>query len=111
MAISLTPAALAHARKFVQGGNAVGLRFGIKRTGCSGWGYVVELAKDAQADDIAFDVEGLQVLIDAQSLPLVDGTRIDYVRNGINLEFAFDNPNATAQCGCGESFTTRTEAA
>jgi iron-sulfur cluster assembly protein len=111
VAISLTPAALAHARKFVQGGNAFGLRFGIKRTGCSGWGYVVELARGAQADDTAFDVDGLQVLVDAQSLPLVDGTRIDYVRNGINYEFAFDNPNATAQCGCGESFTTRTEAA
>lgn len=111
MAISLTPAALAHARKFVQGSNAIGLRFGIKRTGCSGWGYVVELAQAAQADDHVFDVEGLPVLIDAQSLPLVDGTRIDYVRNGINLEFTFDNPNATAQCGCGESFTTRTEAA
>lgn len=111
MAISLSPAALAHARKFVQGGNAPGLRFGIKRTGCSGWGYVVELAQATQADDTAFDVEGLQVLVDAQSLPLVDGTCIDYVRNGINYEFAFDNPNATAQCGCGESFTTRTEAA
>ncbi|PKM17027.1 MAG: iron-sulfur cluster assembly accessory protein [Gammaproteobacteria bacterium HGW-Gammaproteobacteria-2] len=111
MAISLTPAALDHARKFVSGGNATGIRFGIKRTGCSGWGYVVELAPAVQADDSVFDVEGLQVLVDAQSLPLVDGTRIDYVRNGINQEFVFDNPNATAQCGCGESFTTRTEAA
>src|SRR3546814_10808415 len=90
MAINLTPAALAHARKFVHGGNAIGLRFGIKRTGCSGWGYVVELAQAVRADDSVFDVDGLQVLIDAQSLPLVDGTRIDYVRNGINLEFTFD---------------------
>lgn len=111
MAISLTPAALAHARKFVNGGSAVGLRFGIKRTGCSGWGYVVELAKDVQADDAVFGIEGVQVVIDAASLPLVDGTRIDYVRNGINFEFTFDNPNATAQCGCGESFSTRIEAA
>ncbi|PIQ37066.1 MAG: Fe-S cluster assembly protein HesB [Lysobacterales bacterium CG17_big_fil_post_rev_8_21_14_2_50_64_11] len=111
MAISLTPAALEHARKFVQGGNAVGLRFGIKRTGCSGWGYVVDLAQAVQPDDTLFDVDGVQVLVDAHSLPLVDGTRIDYVRNGINREFVFANPNATAQCGCGESFTTRTEAA
>src|SRR3546814_20790251 len=78
MAINLTPAALAHARKFVHGGNAIGLRFGIKRTGCSGWGYVVELAQAVRADASVFDVDGLQVLIDAHSLPLVDGPRIDY---------------------------------
>jgi len=111
MAVTLTSAALAHARRFLHDTGALGLRFGVKRTGCSGWGYVVDLAREAAAGDTVFEVDGLRVLIDAESLPLVDGTEIDYVRSGLNQQFVFHNPRAVAECGCGESFTTDTRAA
>lgn len=107
MAIQLTPAALDRARKFVAGSpDAVGIRFGVKRTGCSGWGYVVDLAAGREPGDTEFEYEGLRILVDADSLPLVDGTEIDFVKQGLNHQFAFRNPNAAAECGCGESFTT-----
>ena len=107
MSIQLTPAAVARARHFVQADPAaVGLRFGVKRTGCSGWGYLVDVARTAAPEDRVFEQDGVKVLVDAQSLALVDGTTIDFVRRGLNQEFVFDNPNATAACGCGESFTT-----
>lgn len=107
MAITLTPAALERVRRFVAaepGGQ--GLRFGVKRTGCSGWGYVTDLAVDQRPDDTVFEVEGVKVFVDADSLPLVDGTEIDFQRQGLNHVFTFTNPQATAECGCGESFTT-----
>lgn len=111
MAVTLTPTALAHARRFLKDSEAAGLRFGVKRTGCSGWGYVVDVARNQQAGDTVFEVEGVRVLVDADSLPLVDGTEIDYVRSGLNQQFAFHNPRAVAECGCGESFTTDTRVA
>ncbi|MBB5016237.1 HesB/IscA family protein [Rehaibacterium terrae] len=107
MAITLTPAALDHVRRFLaRSPLAAGLRFGVKRTGCSGWGYVVDIADARREGDTAFEFEGVTILVDADSLPLVDGTRIDYVRQGLNHQFAFENPNVAAACGCGESFTT-----
>ena len=106
--ILLTPAALERVRQFIAGApSAVGLRFGVKRTGCSGWGYVVDLALERAANDRVFEQDGVHVLVDPESLPLVAGTRIDFVRRGLNAEFVFDNPNAKAECGCGESFTTQ----
>ncbi|HET6633277.1 MAG TPA: iron-sulfur cluster assembly accessory protein [Rhodanobacteraceae bacterium] len=84
---------------------AAGVRFGVKRTGCSGFGYRVELADSAGADDTRLEVDGVPLIIDAKSLPLVDGTVIDFKRQGINATFVFHNPNATGECGCGESFT------
>jgi iron-sulfur cluster assembly protein len=84
------------------------MRFGVRRTGCSGWGYLVEMADAIVADDSVFDLDGVRVLVDATSLPLVQGTKIDFVRQGLNAQFAFDNPNAADACGCGESFTTQT---
>jgi len=111
MAVTLTSAALAHAQRFLHGADAPGLRFGVKRTGCSGWGYVVDVAHAVGADDTIFEVDGVRVIIDADSLPLVDGTEIDYVRSGLNQQFVFRNPRAVAECGCGESFTTDTRAA
>jgi iron-sulfur cluster assembly protein len=111
MSIILTPAAQQRARQFLASQpQAVGLRFGVKRTGCSGWGYAVEIADAPRPDDTVFDVEGVQVLVDAGSLPMVDGTRIDFVRQGLNHAFVFENPNAKAACGCGESFTTEADA-
>ncbi|GIX34836.1 MAG: hypothetical protein KatS3mg126_0615 [Lysobacteraceae bacterium] len=107
MAITLTPAAQQRARQYLASRpEAVGLRFGVRRTGCSGWGYVVEVATEVGARDRVFEIDGLRVLVDEDSLARVDGTRIDFVRRGLNHEFVFENPNARAACGCGESFTT-----
>jgi len=112
MAITLTPAAFARVQRFVSSTPGVlGLRFGVARTGCSGWGYVADLARDQREGDTVFEQDGVRIYVDAQSLPLVDGTCIDFVRQGLSEVFAFDNPNATAECGCGESFTTRADAA
>ena len=107
MSITLTPAALDRARAYLAASpDRIGLRFGVRRTGCSGWGYVVDLAAHAEVGDTVFDVDGIRILVDAASLPLVQGTRIDFVRQGLNAQFAFENPNAEEACGCGESFTT-----
>ncbi len=105
----MTPAALERARSYLAANpGKVGMRFGVRRTGCSGWGYLVEMADAIVADDSVFDLDGVRVLVDATSLPLVQGTKIDFVRQGLNAQFAFDNPNAADACGCGESFTTQT---
>jgi iron-sulfur cluster assembly protein len=106
MAIELTPSAAARMRDFL-GKNpaAAGIRFGIKRTGCSGFGYTVDLASDLAVDDKVFELDGIKLVVDAKALPLVEGTRIDYTREGLNAAFVFHNPNAVAECGCGESFT------
>ena len=107
MAIHLTPAAFDRVRQFLAGdAAALGLRFGVKRTGCSGWGYEVELARDARDGDTIGEQDGVRIYVDATSLPMVDGTTIDFVRKGLNHEFVFENPNAAAACGCGERFTT-----
>lgn len=105
--IQLTAAAAARVASFVAGKpGAVGLRFGVKRTGCSGWAYTVDLADEVAADDTVFEQSGVRVVVDARSLPLVAGTEIDFARKGLNAEFVFRNPNVTGACGCGESFTT-----
>jgi len=110
MTISLTPAALARIRQFLAAApGALGLRLGVKRTGCSGFGYVVELAQHVQTDDRVCEQDGVKIYVDAYSEPLLNGTRIDFVRKGLNHEFSFINPNATAACGCGESFTVEME--
>ena len=107
MAITLTPAAHARVSQFVdRQPGALGLRFGVKRTGCSGWGYVTDLVTQAGADDSVFEQDGVRVYVDATSLPLVDGTAIDFAKQGLGEVFVFANPNAQAECGCGESFTT-----
>jgi iron-sulfur cluster assembly protein len=105
MAIQLTEAARQRMQDYLAKAGAVGVRFGVKRTGCSGYGYVVDVA-DAQHDgDIVFDLDGVRVLVDPKWLPFVDGTEIDFQRQGLNATFVFRNPNATGECGCGESFT------
>ena len=105
MSISVTPKAAQQIRKaLAKRGGGVGLRVAVKTSGCSGYAYALEFADAAQPDDLAFDSEGVQVLVDARSLPLVDGTQLDWVREGLNEGFKFHNPNATAACGCGESF-------
>ena len=112
MAVILAPAALDRVRDYlVQAPDAVGLRFGVKKTGCSGWGYLADLAREQRAEDTVFEQDGVRILVDAESLALVDGTEIDFLKQGLNEQFVFRNPNVTAECGCGESFTTKADAA
>jgi iron-sulfur cluster assembly protein len=105
MPISLTPAAAERVRSFMANrGKGVGLRLGVKQTGCSGFAYVVSYADDIGASDTVFDDAGVKVVVDAASLKYVDGTEIDFVRQGLNEAFKFRNPNVKGECGCGESF-------
>jgi iron-sulfur cluster assembly protein len=85
---------------------AVGLRFGVKKTGCSGFAYVVDLADQRHANDEVFESRGVRVYVDKDSLPMIDGTEIDYAKQGLGAQFVFRNPNVSGECGCGESFTT-----
>jgi iron-sulfur cluster assembly protein len=105
MPISLTPAAAERVRSFMANrGKGVGLRLGVKQTGCSGFAYVVSYADEIGARDTVFDDGGVKVVVDADSLRYVDGTEIDFVRQGLNEAFKFRNPNVKGECGCGESF-------
>ncbi|MBJ6980651.1 iron-sulfur cluster assembly accessory protein [Luteimonas sp. MC1572] len=107
MAIILAPAALERVKEFLAGApDALGVRFGVHRTGCSGWGYAVDLARDAREGDTVFEQDGVRIYVTADSLELVDGTEMDFTKNGLNEQFVFRNPNVAAECGCGESFTT-----
>lgn len=107
-AITLTPAALEHLQKTIaKRGKGVGMRLGIKKTGCSGFGYVIDVAETVESDDRVFSISpNLVVVVNSQSYPYVQGTTIDYVRKGLNSNFEFYNPNAKVTCGCGESFGT-----
>lgn len=106
MTIQLTTAARDRMRDFLaRSGAAAGVRFGIRRTGCSGFGYTVDLAESVGENDHVFDDDGVRLVVDAKWLPFIDGTEIDYQRQGLNANFVFRNPNATGECGCGESFT------
>jgi iron-sulfur cluster assembly protein len=107
MAISLTPAAAQRVRlQIAARGHGLGLRLGVKTTGCSGLSYVVNFADEAAPGDQVFESEGVQVYVDPTSLPALEGVRVDFVRQGLNESFRFENPNAKGECGCGESFTT-----
>lgn len=107
MAITLTDTAHARIRGYLDAEPAaIGLRFGVARTGCSGWGYKVDMARDTRADDQVFDAAGIAIHVDADSLSLVDGTEIDFIKQGLNEQFVFRNPNVAGECGCGSSFTT-----
>jgi iron-sulfur cluster assembly protein len=106
MAITLTPAAAERVLHFIaERGHGVGLRLGVRKTGCSGFAYVVNYADEIQGNDRLFSSQGVQVLVDADSLALIDGTEIDFVRHGLNEAFRFRNPNVRGECGCGESFS------
>ena len=112
MSIRLAPAALDRIRGFLAADpGALGLRFGVQKTGCSGWGYVADLARDERPGDTVFEDAGVRIFVDPDSLALVDGTRIDFVKQGLTEQFVFENPNVTAECGCGESFTTKADVA
>ena len=106
MSISVTPKAAAQINKALQKrGGGIGLRVAVKTSGCSGYAYALEFADTPAPQELSFDSEGVRLLVDPASLPLLDGTRLDWVREGLNEGFRFENPNASATCGCGESFT------
>jgi iron-sulfur cluster assembly protein len=105
MAISLTESAAQRVRTFLTArGHGAGLRLGVRKTGCSGFAYVVNYADEVRPDDLVFEDRGVKVYVDPSSLPLVDGTIVDFVKQGLNEAFRFRNPNVKGECGCGESF-------
>lgn len=106
MSISLTSAAADRVRSFLgRRGHGVGLRLSVKKTGCSGFAYVVNYADEIGADDVVFEDQGVKVIVDRASLDFIDGTEVDFVKQGLNEAFRFSNPNVKGECGCGESFT------
>ncbi|MEO1201831.1 MAG: iron-sulfur cluster assembly accessory protein [Pseudomonadota bacterium] len=105
MAISLTNTAAERVRNYLESrGKGVGLRLGVTQTGCSGYSYVINYADDIAANDVVFEDKGVKVVVDPDALELIDGTEVDFVKNGLNEAFSFRNPNVTGECGCGESF-------
>jgi iron-sulfur cluster assembly protein len=105
MAISLTNSAAERVQGYIlKRGHGVGLRVGVRKTGCSGYAYVIDYADAIGADDSVFEGGGVKVIVDAKSLELIDGTEVDFVRDGLNEAFKFRNPNVKGECGCGESF-------
>ena len=106
MAISLTEPAARRVRHFLDArGSGVGLRVGVKKTGCNGFAYVVNYADEITEADVVFEEKGIKVIVDPESLELIDGTEVDFVKEGLNEAFRFRNPNVTGECGCGESFS------
>jgi iron-sulfur cluster assembly protein len=106
MAITLTETAARHVLGFLsKRGKGVGLRLGVRTSGCSGMAYKLEFADETGPDDVSFESNGVTVLVDPRSLPYIDGMVLDYTREGLNEGFKFNNPNVKGSCGCGESFT------
>ena len=105
MAVTLTENAARHvAANLARRGKGVGLRVGVRTSGCSGLAYKIEYADDVRPEDTQFESHGVRVLIDPKSLAYLDGTELDFVREGLNEGFKFNNPNEKDRCGCGESF-------
>ncbi len=106
MAIQLTDVAADRVQNFLDNrGKGIGLRLGIKTTGCSGMAYVIEFVDELQDGDSVFESKGVKVVVDPKSLIFLDGTEVDFAKQGLNEGFQFKNPNAKDECGCGESFT------
>jgi iron-sulfur cluster assembly protein len=105
MSVKLTDAAADRVRSHLEKrGGGEGMRFGIKKSGCSGFAYVVDFADAVENDDNVYESKGVNVIVDTASLPFVDGTLIDFRREGLNEVFVYENPNVKSECGCGESF-------
>jgi len=106
MTVTVTNRAAEHVRNFMADeGKAFGLRLAVKPTGCSGYMYVVETAEEMRAHDRVFESHGIKIVVDTESLKYLRGTEVDFVREGLNEGFRFDNPNVSTTCGCGESFS------
>ena len=105
MAISLTRSAADRVRTHLdKRGTGIGLRLGVTQTGCSGYSYVINYADEIADSDVVFEDKGVKVVVDPEALQLIDGTEVDFVKNGLNEAFSFRNPNISGECGCGESF-------
>ncbi|MGM3175877.1 iron-sulfur cluster assembly protein IscA [Dickeya lacustris] len=105
MSITLSDSAAQRVNAFMANrGKGVGLRLGVRTSGCSGMAYVLEFVDELNADDVVFEDKGVKVIIDGKSLVYLDGTQLDFVKEGLNEGFKFNNPNVSSECGCGESF-------
>ncbi|MFL0797075.1 MAG: iron-sulfur cluster assembly protein IscA [Cellvibrionaceae bacterium] len=105
MAITLTDSAQDHVRRHLQSrGAGLGIRLGVKTTGCSGLSYVLEFVDDQESEDTIFSFDGFSVFVDPKSFVYLDGTQVDFIKEGLNEGFEFSNPNSKGECGCGESF-------
>lgn len=106
MAITLTESAAKRVHGYLnRRGGGLGLRLGVKKTGCSGFAYVVDYADAVEDGDVLFEDRDIKIVVDQESLPYIDGTEVDFVKQGLNEAFRFRNPNIKGECGCGESFT------
>jgi iron-sulfur cluster assembly protein len=105
MSIRLTDNAAERVKAFLEKEQGIALRLGVRKTGCSGWAYDVSIASELQDNDELFEDKGVKIAVDRDSLPYLQGSSIDFITTGLNRTFQFDNPNATDECGCGESFT------
>jgi iron-sulfur cluster assembly protein len=106
MAITMSEAAAERVTRFLENrGSGLGVRLGVKTSGCSGMAYVLEFVDDTNEDDVVFEDHGVKVIVDQKSLVYLDGTQLDYGKEGLNEGFLFNNPNVKDECGCGESFT------
>jgi len=106
MAILLTESAAKHINSQIEkSGKGVGLRFGVKKSGCTGFAYVLDIAQEVLDTDNVFEYYGAKVLVDSKNLSFLEGTEIDYTKQGLGHAFKFNNPNVKDQCGCGESFS------
>jgi iron-sulfur cluster assembly protein len=105
MSVTLSESAAKHVSNFIaKRGKGVGIRLGVRTSGCSGMAYKLEFVDSTEADDLIFESHGVKVVVDPKSLPYIDGTELDFVREGLNEGFKFNNPNVKDACGCGESF-------
>ncbi|MGL4667944.1 MAG: iron-sulfur cluster assembly protein IscA [Saezia sp.] len=105
MTLTMTEAAARQVLKYLdKRGKGVGIRLGVKTTGCSGMAYKLEYADDVTGDDIVYESQGLKILVDPKSVPYLEGTELDFVKEGLSEGFKFNNPNERGKCGCGESF-------
>ena len=105
MAITVSEAAARHVNRYLtKRDKGLGVRLGVKTTGCSGLAYKLEYVDEAEPEDVIFEAHGVKVLVDPKSLAYIDGTELDFVREGLNEGFRFNNPNERDRCGCGESF-------
>ncbi len=105
MAVTLSPKAAEHVQAFlVKRGKGIGLRVGVKTSGCSGMAYALEFVDQPNLEDNVYESNGVKVFVDPKSLPYIDGTELDYVKEGLNYGFKFHNPNEKESCGCGKSF-------
>jgi len=105
MAITMSDAAVQHVARYLEKrGHGFGIRLGVRTSGCSGMAYVLEFVDEKQPEDEVFESKGVRIVIDPKSLLYLDGTELDFVKEGLNEGFKFNNPNVSSECGCGESF-------